>query len=524
MRLHLPDGPARTALAYLVAVAVTSVAVPLSFLLDTPLQGQPFPILLSAVMLSAWFGGLGPGLLATAVGGLVVDYYFEEPRYTFTISSWGTLIRLAVFLAAAGLISSLSAQLRAAERAAAAGRAAAEQLASLITASEDAVVGATLDGAVVSWNPGAERLLGLPAADAVGRSVAQLVAPEGEAELTRVLERLRHGDRFGHYETGWVARGGRRIDVSVRVSPVTDGVGRVTGGVIVARDLGDRRERAEVAARLAAIVASSDDAIVGKSLDGTVTSWNPAAERLYGYGAAEMIGQPIATIVPEDRLDELTSIMDRLRRGEQVARLRTVRRRKDGGLIGVVLTAAPVRTALGEVVGAAAIAHPVADVDELTGATTVARRLARRAVERGEAPAALTTVLESARGLLLADTATALRWDERHGALSPLASSPLAPGDAPSPRRGEGVVGQAVDRDQTVIENDYGRGGAGLAAARRAGVQAAMATPVRADGRTVGAIAVGRFAAGQPFSADDARVLEVLADIAGAALTDQAAG
>jgi PAS domain S-box-containing protein len=516
------DGPARAVLAYAVAALATGVSVVLSVLLEAPLEGRPFPVLLCAVMLSAWFGGLGPGLLATAIGGLVVDYYFEDPRHAFVVSSWGTLIRLAVFLATAILISGLSAQMRAAERAAAAGRSAAEQLASLITASEDAVVGATLDGTVVSWNPGAERLLGQPAEDAIGRFVAPLVAPEGEDELPRVLERLRHGDRFGHYETRWTARDGRRVDVSVRVSPVTDGAGHVTGGVIVARDLGDRRERAEMAARLAAIVASSDDAIIGKTLDGIVTSWNPAAERLYGYRADEMVGQPIATIVPADKRDELAAIMDRLRRGEQVARLRTVRRRRDGGRVGVVLTAAPVRTALGEVVGAAAIAHPAGEVDELAGATAAARGLVRALVERGEAVAALTILLEGARGVLRGDTATALGWNGDRGVLTPLASSPPAAGDAAAPHRGEGVVGRAVDRGETVIENDYGRGAAGLPAARRAGVRAAMATPIRAGGRAVGAIAVGRVAADRPFSQDDARVLEVLAHIASAALGAEA--
>jgi PAS domain S-box-containing protein len=359
VRVHAAGAPARVALGYAVAGASAAGATYLSFLLDEPLQGHPFPILLSAVMLSAWFGGLGPGLLATAVGGLVIDYYFEQPQHSLAITSWGTVLRLAVFVASALLISSLSAQLRAAERRAAAGRAAAEQLAALITASEDAIVGATLDGEVASWNPGAERLLGYPAGDAIGRPVALLVAPEGEAELPRVLERLRRGDRFGHYETTWTARDGRPIDVSIRVSPIAEADGRVVGGVIVARDLGHRRERAEIVDRLAAIVSSSDDAIVGETLDGVVTSWNAAAERLYGHSAAEMVDRPIATIVPADRRDELASILERVRRGEQVSRLRTVRVRKDGVRVGVLLTVAPIRSATGEVLGAAAVAHGV---------------------------------------------------------------------------------------------------------------------------------------------------------------------
>ncbi|HEY3108807.1 MAG TPA: PAS domain S-box protein [Chloroflexota bacterium] len=520
MRVRTVEGPARLALGYAVAAAASAVAVYLSFLLDRPLDGHPFPILLSAVMLSAWFGGLGPGMLATAVGILVVDYYFEVPLYSLAINSWGTLIRLLVFVAAALLISSLSAQLRAAERAAAAGRAAAEQLAGLITASEDAIVGATLDGVVLSWNPGAERLLGHLAADVVGRPVSLLVAPGAETELPRVLDQLRRGDRFGHYETAWIARDGRRVDVSVRVSPVVDADGRVGGGVIVARDLGPRRERAEIVDRLAAIVSASEDAIIGKTLEGLVTSWNAAAERLYGYSAAEMVGHSVERIVPEDRRDELASVLERLRRGEQVSHLRTVRLRRDGGRIDVVLTAMPIRSALGEVVGAAAITHEVGRLDE--GAVAAARELVRTLAERGEAGLALSRLLEGARSALRADTATALRWDEAVGALVPIASSPPAAGEASVARRGEGVVGRAVEAQTTVIENDYGRDGGAIPAARLAGVRAAMASPIRSGERVAGAIAVGRRAADQPFAAADAYVLETLADIASVALEDRA--
>jgi PAS domain S-box-containing protein len=112
-------------------------------------------------------------------------------------------------------------------------------------------------------------------------------------------------------------------------------------------------------ARLAAIVESSDDAIVSKTLEGVVTSWNKGAERIFGYTAAEMVGQPITKIIPNDRLEEEPQILSRLRRGERVDHFETIRRRKDGTLIDVSVTISPVRDLTGRVIGASKIARDV---------------------------------------------------------------------------------------------------------------------------------------------------------------------
>jgi PAS domain S-box-containing protein len=111
------------------------------------------------------------------------------------------------------------------------------------------------------------------------------------------------------------------------------------------------------ASRLAAIVEHSDDAIIGKTLDGIITDWNPAAQRLYGYSAAEAIGRPVSMIIPPDRADELPHILRRLKRGERVEDFDTVRRRKDGTLVPVSVTVSPIADATGAVIGASAIAR-----------------------------------------------------------------------------------------------------------------------------------------------------------------------
>ena len=110
---------------------------------------------------------------------------------------------------------------------------------------------------------------------------------------------------------------------------------------------------------LAAIVESSDDAIVSKTLDGVITSWNPAAERLFGYAAEEVIGRPIAMLAPPDRKNEMPAILKRIRRGEKIQHFETVRRRKDGSLIDISLAVSPIRDQRGRIVGASKIARDI---------------------------------------------------------------------------------------------------------------------------------------------------------------------
>jgi PAS domain S-box-containing protein len=112
---------------------------------------------------------------------------------------------------------------------------------------------------------------------------------------------------------------------------------------------------------LAAIVESSEDAIISKNLDGIITSWNAGAERLFGYTAAEAIGRPVIMLIPEDRLNEEPEILNRIRRGERVDHYETIRRRKDGGLINISLTISPVMNSTGKIVGASKIARDITD-------------------------------------------------------------------------------------------------------------------------------------------------------------------
>jgi PAS domain S-box-containing protein len=128
---------------------------------------------------------------------------------------------------------------------------------------------------------------------------------------------------------------------------------------VLFKDITARKQAEEARLRLAAIVASSDDAIVSKSLDGIVTSWNAAAERIFGYRAEEMIGQSILRLLPANRQDEETLILERLRRGERINQFETVRRTKDGRLLDVAVTISPLRDARGVIIGASKIARDI---------------------------------------------------------------------------------------------------------------------------------------------------------------------
>jgi len=123
--------------------------------------------------------------------------------------------------------------------------------------------------------------------------------------------------------------------------------------------MSEPRQAEEITGLLAAIVSSSDDAIISKNLDGIITSWNKSAERIFGYPPEEAIGQNITLIIPVERHAEESDILGRLRRGERVDHFHTVRRRKDGSLLDVSLTISPVRHSSGRVVGAAKVARDI---------------------------------------------------------------------------------------------------------------------------------------------------------------------
>ena len=236
----------------------------------------------------------------------------------------------------------------------------ADRLASLVTLSYEPMLAWRLDGSIEFWNAGAERLYGFASDEAIGRSSHSLLQTKFPIEFAEVSARLRN-DGYWSGELRHVCKDGREVFVDSRMQLLGDET------VLEAnRDITERRQ-IEAALReneerlrwLASIVDSSDDAIVSKNLDGVVTSWNRGAERVFGYAAEEVIGQPITIVIPKDRQDEERTILTRIRRGERIDHFETVRQRKDGSLIVVSLTVSPVKSANGKIVGASKIARDI---------------------------------------------------------------------------------------------------------------------------------------------------------------------
>jgi PAS domain S-box-containing protein len=200
-------------------------------------------------------------------------------------------------------------------------------LAAIVDSSDDPIISKDLNGTIISWNQAAARLFGHQANEMVGQSILRIIPTELYPEEEEILKKLRAGQRIDHYETVRVKKSGERIAVSVTISPVRDETGQVIGASKIARDISDRKRNDETRFRLAAIVDSADDAIISKDLNGIVKSWNQGAHQIFGYTAAEMIGQSILRIIPDERQYEEDEILKKLRAGERIDHYETVRRK-----------------------------------------------------------------------------------------------------------------------------------------------------------------------------------------------------
>jgi PAS domain S-box-containing protein len=230
----------------------------------------------------------------------------------------------------------------------------------------DAVIATDAVGRVTFLNPVAERLTGWPLEEArsqpferVFRIVNEYSGRPVENPVAKVLQSGGIVGLANH--TVLITRDGRRVPIDDSGAPVRLARGELIGIVVVFRDVTERKRADLARAWLAAIVEGSEDAIVSKTLDGIVTSWNPGATRVFGYEPAEIIGRPVTTIIPLERHSEETEMLTRLRRGERVDHYETVRLAKDGRRIDVSLTVSPMTDEGGAIVGASKIARDITE-------------------------------------------------------------------------------------------------------------------------------------------------------------------
>ena len=348
--------PLRYGFALLAVAAAIGLALPV-------LRPAGASLLLMAVLLSAWFGGLGPGLSSVALITLplLADQVARFARGS-PVRPWDP-VNLGLFVMFGALISMLIGAMHAARRRTEQGR---RWLSAVLTSIGDAVIATDAGGRVTFLNPEAETLTGWANDEAKGRPLGEVFHIVNERTRRPVenpaLQALREGAVIGlANHTVLISRDDTERGIDDRAAPILDCQGNVTGAVLVFRDVTERRKAERSARLLASIIESSDDAIIGKDVDGIVTSWNRAAERLFGYSAEEAIGRPIAVLAPPDRADEMPAILAHIRRGERVEHFDTVRRGKDGRLVPISLTVSPIHDEDGRIVGASKIARDISE-------------------------------------------------------------------------------------------------------------------------------------------------------------------
>jgi PAS domain S-box-containing protein len=243
--------------------------------------------------------------------------------------------------------------------------AAQASLAAIVESSDDAILSKDLDGIIRSCNAAAERIFGYPCGELVGRPVRMLIPAERQGEENDILERIRRGERIDHFETVRVAKDGRLIQVSLTISPIHDKSGAIIGASKIARDITARKRSQEREAYLAAIISSSSDAIIAKDLNGTITSCNESAERIFGYTSSELIGRPIHVLIPAERYAEEDMILGKMRAGERVEHLETVRIAKGGRKLDISLSVSPILDDAGKVIGVAKVARDITEQKRL---------------------------------------------------------------------------------------------------------------------------------------------------------------
>jgi two-component system, OmpR family, sensor histidine kinase VicK len=254
----------------------------------------------------------------------------------------------------------------------------------LVASSDDAIIGKDYQSVVTTWNPAAQRLYGYSEEEVVGRNISFLLPPDRLNELNAVLGRVAGGADAQHYETKRVHKDGSLIDVAMTVSPIRDLSGTIVGTSTIQRNITQRKKTETVAAEMAAIVDSSNDAIIGMTLDGLITTWNRGAEHIYGYAAKAMVGKNILLLVPPGRPVEIDIIAGMLASNARTESFETQRLRQDGRLIDISLTVSPIRDSDGVIVGASSVARDVTEHNALRAELTAAELRSVLAVSRAK--------------------------------------------------------------------------------------------------------------------------------------------
>jgi len=249
------------------------------------------------------------------------------------------------------------------QRAATALRDREERLRAILETAVEGIITIDECGIIESFNQAAEKIFGYRAREVIGKNVSRLMpSPDREAHDSYLANYLRTGHAkiigIGREVTGR-RKEGTLFPMELAVSEVRLADRRLFTGFV--RDITERKQAEKALRHYAALVESSDDAIIGKNLEGYVTSWNKGAEAVFGYAREEMVGKHISILIPADRKDEEPEILEKIKRGESVDHYETIRRRKDGRLIDISVTISPIRDAEGKIIGASKVARDITE-------------------------------------------------------------------------------------------------------------------------------------------------------------------
>lgn len=212
------------------------------------------------------------------------------------------------------------------------------------------------DGTILRVNRAELEMLGWSREEYLGHNIAEFHAdPAAAQDITR---RLNAGETLANFETRLRHKDGTIRDVVFNANVLWENGGFVRSRCFT-RDITLQKQAQAAMDYLASLVESSDDAIIGKTLDGVILTWNSGAERMYGYDAEEVVGRPVSMLIPSYRPEEWSAIIEKLRRGEWIDRYETVRVKKDGTAMDVALTLSPIKDAAGLVIGVSAIERDI---------------------------------------------------------------------------------------------------------------------------------------------------------------------
>ncbi len=356
---------------YAIGFAILAAVILLRWLLD-PILGNALPLvtLYGAVAAAVWLGGYRLAIPVSILGYLTCHYLFIPPRGYLYLDDAANVVGVIAYLFTCALIIVFGEVARLSHFRVTESR---ETFRVTLRSIGDAVITTDNNSHITYINEVGESLTGWSYSEALGKPLEQVFKIVNEVTRKSVenpVERaLREGVVVGlANHTVLINKNGKEYPIDDSAAPIRDELGHVSGCVLIFRDVTQQRlseneksRQLHTARVLASIVQYSNDAIISKSLDGIIQSWNAAAESLFGYTSEEVIGKHISLVIPQDRVAEEDQIIERLKAGLPVEHFETVRRRNDDSRIDVSLTVSPLKDDEGNVIGASKIVRDVSE-------------------------------------------------------------------------------------------------------------------------------------------------------------------